>query len=133
MAGVGVMASRDAAQLRNGETPAVFAVVRYDAQPSITNGPIYTADGDGVILSGLFAINTTNTDAVIAVTVHRGVSGAVDPLVADVRVPAGTAGPVLRMGFMALGGILLQPGDSLHVSAEAAPPSALTNNQGGGG
>ena len=126
-----VMTPQEAAQQPGGATPSVYGIVRYDAQPNTTDGPIYTADGEGVILAGLFAVNTTDADATIAVDVHRVTFAAVEPLVTDVTVPAMAVRPILRMGFMALGGILLQPGDSLHVTASAAMASALTSNQGG--
>jgi hypothetical protein len=92
--------------------------------PGTSDTALYTASRPGVILGGIFCQNITGSDAQLTLTVHRASSGAVEGLVTDLHIPAGSAGPAIDMALRPYSGVLLLPGDSLH--GTASPAAAVT-------
>lgn len=100
-----------------------MGTIVYSGQPVKSDAALVDAARD-IIIGGLIAVNATDTDQAVTLSVHRA-DGRVEPLATAAPVEAGTAGPVLNMAWTHHQGILLRAGDSLRGSASAAKAITL--------
>ena len=94
-----------------------MGLIHYSGQPGTSDGALITASSD-LILTGLVASNATGGAATVSVSLHRA-NGQVETFATALPVAAGAAEQIVNNSLMALGGVLVRNGDSLHGSASA--------------
>jgi hypothetical protein len=106
-----------------GASPAAYL---YNGQPGTSDAALYTASGSAVVFPNLVAVNATSGAVTLSLSVHRAVSGVTETICDTLSVPAHGAVSLLDDHELFLGGVELEPGDSLHGSAGAATSVTVT-------
>lgn len=95
-----------------------MSTILYNAQPSTSDAVLYTATSD-TPFSHVVAQNATGGAATVTLSVHRSISGAVEPIATALSVPATSALSLLNGRLLTYNEVILYNGDTIHGLASA--------------
>ena len=102
------------------------SAIVYTGQPGTADAAIYTGPAGGIILSQIYAANLTGAAVPLTMTVHRVISGQIEPVATALPIGASTMQELLNPAKLAYGGLRLDAGDTLHASAGTASAVTVT-------
>lgn len=100
-----------------------MGLLHYNSAPASSDATLYTAPST-VVVAHVVAVNPTALPATVSLSVHRSLSGVTETFAASQPLAPLSAAELVYDPGEEMGGIELNPADTLHGSASGTAPAA---------